>query len=71
MLNSNVTGIPTILSAGANSASYVGANSFAAAFSLGTGPNFAYLYNLRLLQNGLVYIIIGNNAIWPRSPVIS
>lgn len=71
MLNSNVTGIPTIVSAGVNAPSFVGANALQGTFSLGTGPNFVYIYNLHLQQNGLVYVIIGDNSIWPRAPFIS
>lgn len=71
MLNSNVTGLPTILSAGANTASYVGTNNIQGTFYLGTGPNFVYIYNLRLQNDGLVYIIIGSNSVWTRAPVVA
>lgn len=71
MLNSNVTGIPTIVSAGVNTPSYVGTNSVLGTFSYGTGPNFVYIYNIKLQHNGLVYIIIGDTTVWPRAPVIS
>ena len=71
LLNSNVTGIPTIVSATANAASYIGVNSISGSFYYGTGPNFVYIYNMQLVSNGLVYVIIGSNSVWPRAPLIS
>lgn len=71
MLNTNVTGIPTVVSAGANAAAFVGTNDLAASFRYGTGPNFLYIDNLYLTQNGLVYVIVGKDSVWPRAPVIS
>ena len=71
MLNSNVTGIPVLYSISTNTASYVGANDISGTFYLGTGPNFVYIDNLQLTNNGLVYVIIGSVDAWTRAPVIS
>jgi len=71
MLNSNVTGLPTIVSMSTNSASYVGANDVSGTVNVGIGPNFIYISNLALQNPGLVYVIVGDNSVWPRAPVVS
>jgi hypothetical protein len=71
MLNSNVTGLPTLLSTSLNSASYVGSNDFSGNPTVGVGPNFIYLTNLNLQYSGLVYVIVGDNTVWSRAPVVS
>lgn len=71
MLNSNVTGLPTLVSTSVNAASYVGTNDFTGTPSFGIGPNFIYVTNLALQYSGLVYVIIGDNKVWPRAPVVS
>lgn len=70
-MNSQVTGIPTLLSVSTNAPTFIGLNSLSGSFNLGVGPNYVYIDNLQLAQNGLVYVIIGNTALWPRAPVIS
>ena len=71
MLNTNVTGIPVLNWIGTNAASYIGANEIVQPFYMGTGPNFFYIDNLALTQNGLVYVIMGSPDSWTRAPVIS
>ena len=71
MLNSNVTGLPTIISTTTNSASYVGSNDISGTPNVGIGPNFIYITNLILSKQGLVYVIVGDNTVWTRAPVIS
>lgn len=71
MLNANVTGLPTLVSTSVNSPSYVGTNDFSGTPSYGIGPNFIYVTNLQLQHSGLVYVIIGDNTVWTRAPVVS
>lgn len=71
MLNSNVTGLPTLVSTSINAVSYVGANDFSGTPSVGIGPNFIYVADLALQYSGLVYVIVGDNQVWPRAPVVS
>ena len=70
-MNSNVTGIPALYSISTNTAAYTGSNDISGTFYLGTGPNFVYIDNLQLTNNGLVYVIIGSTSTWTRAPVIS
>ena len=70
MINTNVTGLPLLLSCSVNSLGYVGSNDISGSFTLGTGPNFMYIYNIALQNNGLIYVIVGDNT-WSRAPVIS
>ena len=71
MLNTDVTGIPVLNSIGTNAVSYIGANEIVQPFYMGTGPNFFYIDNLSLNQNGLIYVIMGDPNSWTREPVIS
>lgn len=66
-----MTGLPLLTSCTTNSLSYVGANDITGSFSVSMGPNYVYIANLALAHNGLVYVIIGNNNLWTRPPVIS
>lgn len=54
-----------------SSSSYTGANSISGSVTYSSGPNFLYIYNLALQNNGMVYIIVGDPNVWPRAPVIS
>ena len=49
----------------------MGPNDVSGTFSLGIGPNFIYIYNLQLSHTGIVYVIVGDNSVWSRAPVIS
>jgi hypothetical protein len=69
-INTNVTGLPTLQSCSVNSLGYVGANDITGSFTLNTGSNYMYIYNLNLQNNGLVYVIVGDST-WSRAPVLS
>ena len=71
MLNTNVTGLPTVVSVSSNTISFVGNNDISGTFRVGAGPNYVYIDNLQLNNNGLIYVIIGTSAAWDRDPVIS
>ena len=49
----------------------LGPNEFSAALRMSTGPNYFYIYQAALTNNGLIYAIIGDNAVWTTDPVIS
>ena len=66
-----MTGIPTLNSISTNAASFIGPNSITGVFNLGVGPNFFYIDNLALANNGLVYVILGDTTAWTRAPLIS
>lgn len=66
-----MTGLPTLTSCTVSSASYIGANTIVGSVKIQTGPNFLFIYNLALQNNGLVYIIVGDPTVWTRAPVIS
>ena len=43
------------------SAAYIGtANDFVTTPFVDIGPNYVYVYNMQLPNNGLIYVIIGN-----------
>lgn len=71
LLNNNVTGLPTLTSSTVDNVSYVGPNDISGSVTYGVGPNYFYIYNVVLTNNGLVYVIVGDNAVWPRAPVFS
>ena len=71
MINSNVTGLPTLSALGSNVASYIGPNEIVGTFKYGTGPNFLFITNIVLQQNGLIYVIVGDVTVWTRDPVVS
>ena len=70
-MNTQVTGLPTLTACTVSAASYIGVNSIAGTVNFGFGPNFLYIYNMALANNGLIYIIVGDPAVWTRAPVIS
>lgn len=49
----------------------MGANDFSGTPNGGIGPNFIYVTNLALQKAGLVYVIVGDNSVWSRAPVVS
>lgn len=63
-LNLNIAGLPTLLASSLNSLVTQGVNDFNAAIKIGTGPNYIYIHQATLTSNGLIYAIIGDNAVW-------
>jgi hypothetical protein len=55
-----------------SAASYVGANDItSSSIFVDVGPTYAYIQGMTMAHNGIIYVIIGDNAVWPRAPVIS
>jgi hypothetical protein len=50
----------TLLSYGVSTAAFIGAgNDFIGDPYVDVGPNYVYIYGMKLPNNGLIYIIIG------------
>jgi hypothetical protein len=39
---------------------FIGSNDFVGSPFIDVGPNYVYIYNMQLPNNGLIYVIIGN-----------
>lgn len=63
--------MPSLTSCTVSSAAYSGPNSISGTVKLGFGPNFVYIHNIALTNNGLIYIIVGDPTVWTRAPVLS
>lgn len=50
----------TLMSYGSSTAAYIGVgNDFVNDIYVDVGPNYVYIYGMKLNHNGLIYIIIG------------
>lgn len=55
-----------------SSNSYVGANDVvSSSIRVDIGPTWVYVSGMTMPHNGIIYVIIGRNSVWPRAPVIS
>ena len=60
-----------MLSYNTNSLSYVGANEIVGTPLIDTGISYMYIQGVKLNNDGLVYIIVGDSTVWDRDPLIS
>lgn len=52
--------------------SYVGANDiYSSSINVDVGPTYAYVSAMSMPHNGIIYVIIGQDSLWPRAPLIS
>jgi hypothetical protein len=72
-LTANVTGLPTLYSYSLNTLSYNGANNIdsTVTYRVDTGPSYVFVEGLTLLNDGIIYVIIGNKDLWTRDPTVS
>lgn len=56
----------------ASAASYVGVNDVVStSIRVDVGPTWVYVSGMTMPHNGIIYVIIGKDSLWPRPPVIS
>lgn len=68
----NVVGLPSLVSMTPSASSYVGVNDvYVSSINLDVGPTYAYVSGMSMPHNGIIYVIIGQNSLWPRAPLIS
>lgn len=68
----NVVGLPALTSITASVQPYTGANDIdSSSINVDVGPNYAYVSGITMPHNGIIYVIIGQNSVWTRDPVIS
>lgn len=67
-----MVGLPAVVSMTPSAASYVGAiDVVASSINVDVGPTWVYVSGMTMAQNGIIYVIIGQTALWPRAPLIS
>lgn len=71
LINSQVTGLPNLVSTSTSSPGYSGVNDIQGTLTYYTGPNYLFISNILLQHDGLVYVIVGDPKVWTRAPVIS
>lgn len=58
-------GLPTVLSLDDSVTTYVGDNDVNAnALYVDIGPTYVYVYGMALPNDGLIYVIIGEDSLW-------
>ena len=68
----NVVGLPTVLSLDDSVTTYVGDNDVNAnSMYVDIGPTYVYVYAMTMSNDGLIYVIIGEDSLWSRAPTIS
>jgi len=60
LINTQVTGLPNLVSTSTSSAGYSGANDIQGTLTFYTGPNYLSISNILLQHDGLVYVIVGD-----------
>ncbi len=67
-----MVGLTSVVSMTTSLTSYVGANDVASSsIYVDVGPNYFYIHGMTMPNNGIIYVIVGDNTVWPRAPVIS
>lgn len=60
-------GLPTLLSMNSSETSYVGNSvDFDGDFNVDVGPTYVYVEGMKLTNDGIIYVIIGEDELWPR-----
>ena len=78
-VNTDIVGMSSLTSYTASTAAYIGtANDLIGTPFVDVGPNYVYVYDMKLPNNGLIYVIIGKDmaylgdtTLWSRDPIIS
>jgi hypothetical protein len=65
-------GLPALSSMTASVQPYIGANDInPSSVYIDIGPSYVYVSGMTMPHNGIIYIIIGQDSLWTRAPVIS
>jgi hypothetical protein len=68
----HVVGLPALVSMTPSAASYVGANDVNYnSINVDIGPTYVYVSGMTMPHNGIIYVIIGQDSVWTRAPLIS
>ena len=53
--------------------SYIGANNIdpTVTYRVDIGPTYVFIEGLKLLNDGIIYVIIGSKDLWTRDPTVS
>ena len=67
-----MVGLPALVSMTPSAASYVGTNDIRSyTINVDIGPTYVYVSGMTMPHNGIIYVIIGQDSLWPRAPLIS
>ena len=65
-------GLPALSSMTVSAQPYIGANDInPSSVYIDIGPSYVYVSGMTMPHNGIIYIIIGQDSLWTRAPVIS
>ena len=65
-------GLPAVQFVAPSVAAYVSTNDVvASSIYVDVGPNYVYVHGMTMPNNGIIYVIVGKESVWPRDPLIS